>query len=76
MSLLPPQYITLVFFGSTILVNVDDSRLSMAAQQHRMAEAPSSTLRPDRPRLQMPCESPDTMLEIPPNRQPLQGQYF
>jgi hypothetical protein len=40
MSFLALQNITLVFFDSTMLVNVDDSRVSMAAWQHWMAEAP------------------------------------
>ena len=41
MSFLALQNITLGFFDSIMLVNVDDSRVSMAAQQHWMAEAPS-----------------------------------
>ncbi len=36
------QNVTVVFFDSALLVNVDDSHLSMAARQHWMPEAPSS----------------------------------
>jgi hypothetical protein len=45
MHFLARRNVTFVFFDySTLLVNVDDSRLSMTTQQHWMAEAPLQCL--------------------------------